>query len=156
VATIKLTPPELPGRLTSDAHKMRQGFERGLLESMHKAKRTLQRRTPVDRGQMKSAWRINKNITKFSLINDAPYAGIIEAGARPHPVSEEGRESIRLWVSRHFPGQTEQELDGITMAIVHKLRTKGQKPTWFVRDSMDKIVKDMATLVRRAMKRSVK
>jgi hypothetical protein len=34
--------------------------------------------------------------------NDAPHIGVLECGARPHPVSLEGQRAIYEWVERHF------------------------------------------------------
>lgn len=113
--------------------------------------------TPSDLGQMSKSWRVvnqrrGKGKTGLSqdiceLLNDAPHAGVVESGARPHKVSPEGWWSIYEWVERHFPDAADEGggLDAygndpgfsrITWAIVRKIGREGQKPTHFVRDKM--------------------
>ena len=121
---------------------------RGLRSGARGARALLVRRTPKDNGHLKAAWRDTASrpskggaVVAAQVMNDAPYAGIVELGARPHPVSREGRFAILEWVRRHFPAEEPSEQEEIRDAIVAKLRTKGQKPTYFVRDSMDDILK---------------
>lgn len=95
-----------------------------------------------------------------ALINDAAHAGIVEGGARPHKVSAEGWAAIYQWVYRHRryfgfvtkSGRTARaratigdvrtktdvvpELASVTWGIVKRLEREGQKPTWFVRESL--------------------
>lgn len=115
------------------------GAKRGAL----KGERHIVPRTKVDRGDLRRSWRvIRRSVTRGSreseaaqLINDAPHAGIIEGGARPHAVSREGVESIKGWVRRHF-AEDEQGVNRIAWGIVKKLKTRGQRATWFVRDEL--------------------
>jgi len=106
---------------------------------------------------------------RVDVYNDVPYVGVLERGARPHKVSMEGRMAIYEWVMRNIPPamhgpvqkysrktQTggkkafkayaqegvEAAAMQITDAIVWKLRKKGQKPTFFVRKSMDELNRD--------------
>jgi hypothetical protein len=54
----------------------------------------------------KNAWQVRKQggkgFTRVSLQNTAPYSGVLERGARPHPVSAEGWLSIFRWVLRNL------------------------------------------------------
>lgn len=114
----------------------------------------MSRKTPVDRGELRAAWESRgfpptpdgATAETARLANAAPHAGIIEHGARPHPVSREGVESIRQWVWRNRAkfglvtasgasgrgDRVERQVDAITWGIVRKLRRYGQKPTHFV------------------------
>lgn len=98
--------------------------------------------------------------TMAELKNDAPHAATVELGARPHPVSEEGIEAIARWVMRNHPeassrvvasgpiqrksgGRTRLNRDtryaialSIARAIAWKILHEGQRPTYFVRDSL--------------------
>ncbi len=102
------------------------------------------------------------------LINDAPHAGIIEHGARPHGVSREGWDAIYEWVRRHFGftvmgarsqkmrgvmGETGEDpvLSEITWGIVKKLKREGQKPTYFIRNSLDECQELAAEEIERAI-----
>lgn len=112
------------------------------------------------------------------LINDAPHISIVELGARPHAVSREGWEAIYEWVRRHFRGGVmggsgsmrprmrgaggrfakdgkDPVIAGITWAIVRKIKKYGQKPTLFVRNSVDDLRVVMAHELDREIKRAV-
>lgn len=138
-------------------------------------KRHLVKLSPTDRGDLRRSWRVTtKRIRPRGgsgrpaiLINDAPHAGIIEGGARPHPVSQEGIMSIAGWVarkrrrpkarkrtappSRKTSGsrpdastRKQRKSKGpsksdiqIAHAIAWKIRREGQKPTFFVRKELE-------------------
>ena len=88
---------------------------------------------------MKAAWQtieLNDGNGLAQLINTAPYAWIVEEGARPHPVSQAGREAISLWVRRQMLVNDPEEVQRIVEAIVNKLQHHGQKGTFFVRDAL--------------------
>lgn len=140
---------------------LRAGAERGMT--------LLKRRTPTGvMGQMKNAWAIFPwGELGWRLDNSAPHAGIVEGGARPHPVSREGVEAIREWVSKilqlgshlvgpgkgkegpaqlvgrrlgsreRLSGVYDAEIDSITWAIVNALKVHGQEPKWIVRAVLD-------------------
>lgn len=116
--------------------------------------------------------------TLAELGNDAPHLSFVELGSRPHAVSPEGWQAIYEWVRRHFRGgklggtgrprrarQTSVVDSGrpfrgpdpvitkITNAIVHKIRTEGSKPTFFVRNSLDDLRAVMVAELHRALAR---
>jgi hypothetical protein len=107
MARIKLAPHELAGELKARAQKTPDVLRRAAVLAAHRGRSIMVRRTPTDRGQMKNAWRVRRLgdiATKkemVDLVNDAPYAGIVEMGARPHSVSREGWDAIYGWVYRH-------------------------------------------------------
>lgn len=142
---IKISSRGLNAELKARQRKTTEMLSRGIRRSVMRSVTLLQRITPVDRGMMKNAWRSRggapskSGVAQFEIVNDAPYAGIVERGARPHNVNREGIEAITLWVTRHFPGAESKEIQKIVWAIVYKLKTKGQKPTFFVRDSLDQL-----------------
>jgi len=126
------------------------------------------RRTPVDTGETKAAWKVFTTAVSTEaarLVNDAPHVGIIETGARPHPVSDVGILAIERWVARHSDiwqaaqdgggGHMltkEQAIAAVTHGIVWKLRTLGQEPTYFIRNALPALRRAMAAEVRRLMK----
>lgn len=112
--------------------------------------------------------------TLAELVNDAPHIAIVELGSRPHKVSPEGWLAIYEWVRRHYRGgklggkgrmrpQKRGEADErpfhgpdpviteITNAIVWRIRQRGQKPTFFVRNSVDDLRDVMAHELVRAI-----
>lgn len=156
MARIQIKVEDLPAALTKHRKSIEGAIKTGLATSAHKARSRLVMKTPVDTGRMKNAWKVRKRqgtkrFPNYEVTNDAPYAGIIEKGARPHGVSKEGQASIRLWVRRHFPAADEKEVDGITMGIVMKLMKKGQKPTHFVKNQLKHIENDLYEEINRAL-----
>lgn len=117
--------------------------------------------------------------TIAELYNDAPHITIVELGARPHKVSPEGWAAIYEWVRRHLRKTTgtgaqyrlggggkmrprgagvtgpfkgsDPDVSAITNAIAFKIRKYGQKPTLFVRNSIDEMRALMAYELNRAI-----
>lgn len=79
-------------------------FQRGIIDGARRGKAHLvrQSRHIVDLGEFWNSWfdPSSKGST-ITLRNDAPHAGIIERGARPHNVSEEGQLALLDWVLRN-------------------------------------------------------
>ena len=146
---IRIDAARLPGELRREAQEVGADLRRGLGLAAHRSKAEISKRTPVDLGQLRASWRVRPGHGELAaeLVNDAPHAGIVELGARPHPVSREGQEAIYEWARRHFGlrgarGKVRRIQGGafedpmlrrITMGIVMKIRRKGQRPTYFVR-----------------------
>lgn len=130
----------------------------GLLVAAELAVGHLISQTPVDNGQLKDAWSVVKkghtDLGGLQIVNDAPYAGVIEGGARPHPVSDEGWEAIKRWVLSHFPGMTDEEAGQFAQAITNKIAVHGQEPTHFVLDSLPELSRLAAKSIERALNRA--
>ncbi len=191
MATIALTPKQLGPELRARARRTPGELTKAMLRSARQGQALLVRRTPKDLGQAKAGWRVSQPIkgtkgARVDLYNDNPYVGVLEEGARPHPVNMEGRIAIYEWVRRHYAGMrkmsgplrpgekrkmrrpaksgAEKEILDITNAIIQKIRKKGQKGTHFVKNSMDDLVNDFSKNVnkqitdysRRRAKRGVK
>lgn len=112
---------------------VRQGAYWGALAGQ----RILALRTPRYTGTSAARWRAHRGTTKRELAeihNDAPHIGIVEEGARPHPVSKDGVEALTRW-ARLKLGLDPESAKKVANAIAWRLRKKGQKPTYFVRDS---------------------
>ena len=136
---IRLAPGQLPSELRARAKKMPGVIGKGLHHGALHGQTHLVRKSPKDRGLFKASWKVRRGKSEITLSNSAPYAGIIEFGARPHPVSREGVESIYRWVLRTITAER-TEARGIAHAIAEKIRKKGQKPTYLVRDSLDDLL----------------
>lgn len=147
---------------------------KGVVRGAQRSRARIQRATPKDTGQTKASWRISvspatKSIEQTVVIwkNDAPHAGVLELGARPHGMSPAGWAAIYNWVRRHgksfnvarkrdargkfLPGARvagdaagaykgpDPEISAITNAIVQKIAKEGQRPRYFVRNILDEL-----------------
>ncbi len=59
-----------------------------------------------------------------SVSNTAPHAGIIELGARPHAVSEEGFQAIKEWVRVKLLGRPPESWTGLKKAAKDRIAGK--------------------------------
>jgi hypothetical protein len=102
MTTFVITPDELPKVLAAHAKKLPACVKTGALKAAHRARAELVRVSPVDQGLFKNAWRVTRGgpSGNASVDNDSPIAGVIELGARPHPVSLEGIAAIAAWAKR--------------------------------------------------------
>lgn len=166
---------QLKGSLRRRARGMKKELQRSAVRAAQRGKVLMRRVTPTDQGQLKNSWRVRKGgevVGSFwlrpktilaYLENDAPYAGVVERGARPHKVSYLGRMAIYEWVRRNRklfalsgPRQIvagpkrrgtrgpmlralEPDLERITWGIVKRIEREGQKPTFFVRNRLDEL-----------------
>ena len=119
-------------------------------------------------------------------LNSCPYIGILEMGARPHAVSKEGQEAIYQWVLRNLrlvgdqrqgfaavhgnavmAGARTRKLTSIgdpgeklareiTFLICRKIRMKGQKPHYFVRNAMPMLGEAAREEVERCMREAAR
>lgn len=150
MSVVRTTPAKVGALLRRRAKAHKRSVYRGVLAAAHRGKTMIGHHTPSDLGQLSLSWDVREGDPKSNLLaellNDAPHAGIVEMGARPHKVSAEGWHAIYQWVERHFD---ERDEDGdvdvygndpvvsrITWAIVKKIGREGQKPTYFVRDKL--------------------
>jgi hypothetical protein len=95
-------------------------------------------------GQFKNSWRVLANIAGNVLAqieNDAPHAGIVELGARPHKVSAEGVQAIKEWVIAKIGTYDTKEVDSIAWGIMRNLEMYGQKGTFLVQKNLERFAK---------------
>lgn len=143
-----------------------------LIRGAERGRAIMVRRTPVDTGATRAAWKVflsalGNEVARLS--NDAPHVGVLELGARPHPVSDVGILAIERWVARHAEiwqaaqdagdGRMltrEQAIASVTHGIVWKLRTEGQEPTYFIRNALPALRRAMAAEVTSMMRELLK
>lgn len=162
--TIKIRAENLGAVIKGTARTMPKVVQRALVTAAQRGVRHLKTVTPVDRGMAKAGWKV-VNMATFNRVqiqNPAPYIGILERGARPHPVSDVGILAIEEWVKRVMGAQVAsiarqrkkysekgsprrkmkirdletQAAHEIAMGIVWRLRNRGAKGKFFVLDSM--------------------
>lgn len=111
-SVISIDQKDLPAALKRGEKRMRRAIAAGALAGAHRGRAVIVKRTPVDMGPLKAAWRVRPGTKEFStpdatlaeLINDSPYIAAVELGSRPHGVSADGWAAIYEWVRRHFRG----------------------------------------------------
>lgn len=175
---IRIGIDQLPAALKRGEERFSRALYRGLRMGAERGRSIIVKRTPTDRGELRASWKVKAADMVAELINDAPHAGIVELGARPHKVSAEGWAALYEWVRRHpalygrkraktkvsgtvaqlaamgpFKG-LDPEISSITWAIVKKINREGQKPTYFVLKSMDALRAALIAEVERQLERA--
>lgn len=129
-------------------------------------------------GELRKGWEVSRTSTGAELLNDAPHAGIVEKGARPHKVNEEGMKALTQWVFRKFFGRSFKigsgrgvrrrgnaeetklnrrrkqlrEAKGIAYAIAQKIEREGQAPRFFVKKRMGKFGKMLKLHIEKSIR----
>lgn len=103
----------LPEALRRNEEAVRDAIVRGVNAGLHRGRAVMVKATPTDQGQLRASWHVMRRVngaaglnrmgvaTVGELRNDAPHAGIVELGARPHGVSPAGWAALYEWVRRH-------------------------------------------------------
>lgn len=123
---IRVGVDELPRVLERGEQRFEKALLRGSRRGAERARAIMVKRTPTDQGQLRASWKVVIRDGAAELINDAPHAGIVEMGARPHKVSAEGWAAIYEWVRRHpqlYSGNGRDEQGRFTG------RRRGNSPT---------------------------
>lgn len=135
MATIEIKPGDL-GRVLRERLKKDAGLaKRAALDAAHRGVALAVRRTnqvgAVDTGFFKRAWKAGETRDGAELVNDAPYAGIIEfgraPGASPPPVAP-----IARWAIRKL-GVEPEEAEDIAQAIAFNIARNGIPPKFILR-----------------------
>lgn len=150
MATFQLDMRQFARDLERRVKEIPKEIKKGVVEGARKGKRTLQAANPRDTSKMADDWSVDVDEGEkiaVTIKNDAPYAGIVEVGARPHGVNAEGLESIRQWAIRKL-GVTQEEAEQVAWAVAAKLKARGQKPTYFVKNNLENITKETAVEVK--------
>lgn len=99
-----MSPGQLGARLRADKKGAPAAVQRAIFSAAQRGKAFIVGKTPVDRGILRNAWKVVKLSDGSELVNDQPYAGIMERGARPFKMSRAGREALEGWVKRKILG----------------------------------------------------
>lgn len=111
--SISIDMKRLPEALKRDEEAVREGIVRGVNAGLERGRAIMVKATPVDQGQLRASWHVMRRVNGArglnsagvasvgELRNDAPHAGIVELGARPHGLSPAGWMAIYEWVRRH-------------------------------------------------------
>lgn len=137
--TVDISGKSLKAALIGESKRASRALPKAAIAAARKFVRHLVERTDemgiTDRGILKNSWRAERRGNGATVFSDAPHAGIVELGARPHKVSKEGRENIAAWAMRKL-GLSAEEAQAASWAFVKKLNVKGQEPTYLVQDAI--------------------
>lgn len=185
MATYRIEPDKLGRQLIAEGEKTRKAYHRGVMRAAMRGKRLLVQKTKEADfqylGQFRNSFQVENRPSGPVLYNDAPHAGIVELGARPHPVSEEGIQAIAEWVKRKLMAGEIREARGalrraerrkdptaaswrkateanieeralrIANAIAWKIRRSGQVGRYIFRDNLPALSRFVAEEVHRAI-----
>lgn len=156
MTTVRLNPAQLPAALRTEAQRQKTALQAGMVAAAKRYEAHLVRLTKdagkVDQGEFMASWK-TATLPHVTVYNDAPHAAIIEYGARPHPVSQAGREALARWFARKL-GLSAAQAASAAEGLARKLSRYGQKGTFLVASSLDEAVKFLATEVQRRLVRT--
>lgn len=140
MGAVTIKPQDLAGALRQEGERIRAALPMAAYAaSLHFAAYLadqIDERGITDRGILKNSIQAIRNADgSATTVITAPHAGMVELGARPHPVGPEARRAIKEWAMRKL-GLDEEAAERASWGIGHKIETEGQKPTYVVRDSM--------------------
>lgn len=153
---------QLGAMLRTDFDQAVERTEFGLYRAALRALPLVVEATPSDRGLARGGWQVDKVAGGADLRNDAPHAGILEAGSRPH---RPPLEPILRWVVRVFgigleggrrsysdesdvPARTK----AVAWAVTEKIAEHGTEAHWMVRGNMRKLAQYAREEVERMLK----
>ena len=131
---LNLSPEEFSRTFNAiETHRV-DAIGRGVLSAALAGAEVIAENAPKDLGSLKQSVHAVKG-TPVKIVVDAPHAGIVEMGSRPHvapllPLVE--------WAKRHG-AETEADAYRMAWGIRKKIAAEGTKPTYFVRKSLPKL-----------------
>jgi hypothetical protein len=150
---IRIPADALPKALRGEGERVREIIRKAAKAASLRLKTHLVRESDkkgiTHTGVYKGGFRATDN----SVVNDAPHAGIVELGARPHPVSKEGREAIKRWAMTKL-GLSAEDAESAAWGIANKIRKEGQVGRYVMRDAVPMALefykKELTRLLRAA------
>ena len=103
---------KLPEALRRNEMAVRDAIAKGAMAGAQRGRNIMIRVTPTDQGQLRASWKVLRRVSGarnmpagetsvVELRNDAPHAGLVELGCRPHGMSPAGWAALYEWVRRH-------------------------------------------------------
>lgn len=173
MAVIEISAGQVGAALRQTDHELQHRVIAGLRRGALRGIPVVVKDTPADRGQARAGWDVAFVRDGADLFNDAPHAGILEAGSRPHrpPILP-----ILRWVVRKFglnlealaAGATRKSFRGtkrsfegigevpastvsFAWAIANKIAREGTAPHWMVRKNLKLLSRLAAEEVKREL-----
>ena len=139
--TISIKPKQLASALRGEGKRVARAIVTGSYRAAQRFKAHLvdqcDARGITDQGVFKNAFRVVKTTGGATVSNDAPHAGVIELGARPHPIGAPVRALIAAWCVRKL-GMDPKDAARMAYFIGLKIEREGQKPTYIIRNNLPK------------------
>lgn len=143
---MRITPQQVAKVLRGHVTALPRIAKQAALVSAHRTVGALKKVSPVDTGGFRAAWQV-KNSQLATVENRHPVAGVIERGARPHGVNEEGRAAILAWAIRKGLDNPERAVG----AIIRKLERQGQKGLFLLEKQIPDSVRWMQAELERLL-----
>lgn len=91
----------------------------------------------VDRqsGVYHSSFRLVRSPLKVQVVNDAPYAEIIEKGSAPHPIDPVNGNFLRI--------EPPIYINGRRVTALRHVEHPGTQPKWVLRDALRQTVREL-------------
>lgn len=123
MSTVTIDFDKLGHRLRADASGTPRAIKQAIFSGAQRGRSFIVPRSPVDRGILRNAWRVLRTDYGADLVNDQPYAGVMERGARPFKISKADREALVGWVKRKI-------LDGGSGFFTGNKQSRQQAISW--------------------------
>lgn len=122
-----------------------------ILDEIAKELVELVKKSPVDTGLFAQSWEMVATDSQVSLGNSAPYAKIIEMGARPFtpPIGPLLAWAKRVLQDPSQPPQYSTEVRNLAYGVQKKIAQFGMKPHRLLEQSIEAIMDRVAERVRR-------
>lgn len=107
--------------------------------------------SPVDTGMYAQSWDMTVDEVSATLGNYAPYAGIIEHGARPHkpPIGSLLAWAKRVLQSSSQPPKYESKVWALAISVQKKIEERGQEPKHILENMIPKIIERIKEELKR-------
>ena len=142
---------DFPRVLGQDMRRLNEKLKDAAYLAALKNVNVVAEKSPVDTGFYKASHVAQKTSNGAKVTNTAPYAGVLEAGARRHGVSAEGIERLAQWALRKGIAQNKEQALQIAIGKARKLAMYGEKPRWIYKNSLKEMKKNMEDMMRKVV-----
>lgn len=152
---VKIKMADLGPALAALGPKIRMAILKGTREAAKTLLASIQRHAAeanIDDGPYRQGFRIVVAGEKLSVVNDLPYARLIEFGRRPGPVSAEGIRRLTIWVERKGMASG-KEARSVAFAVATKIKREGFKPRYVVTKALKSAKGSMRAEIEAALAR---
>lgn len=161
-------PGQIQALLKATDKRLRDATKGAVIEAAAVGAEIVSRDAPVDTGRLKQSVIMRKRGASGhpEIVAQAPYAGPVEVGSRPHWVP---LRPLVGWVRRHaslfgLKGGTQRGKGGrfvggaiITLArkIQRSIARRGTKPKWYMKRNLPRLEQVLKTLMRESKARAL-
>lgn len=120
-------------------------FRRATVAGIQKSIPDLVAGSPVDTGLYASSWEMTEDEVSVTIGNTAPYAGIIEDGARPFtpPLAPLLAWAKRVTGDGSQPPHYSPKVQAIARAVQQKIAREGMKPRHVLQNAIPGIIENI-------------